>query len=108
MEFELELDSDSMLDTKEKEQTLVLPVNVKLYTPLERLSQWVFGCRHMWSFPFSSREIRYPSPYDTHQNCNKCGMMRFYRFRGLDMFSGPTFRKLINSESCNKERNYSG
>jgi len=106
--MELELEDDSMLDVAQgEEEALILPVDIQLYTPLERLHQFMFGCRHAWSFPFSNREIRYPQPYDTHQNCNKCGMTRFYRFKGAVMQAGPAFKRLINSSrSCYKERNY--
>ena len=98
--MELELTNTTSLPDAKKDshkQELILPADIELYTLFERFWNCIFGCNHAWGFPFHNREIRYPRPYDTHQNCNKCGQMRFYRFKGIDCVPGPLFKKVISN-----------
>jgi len=84
---------------------LVLPPGIELYSWFERFMDWWLGCRHNWGFPFRSRGMEYPHPYDAHQTCNVCGKSRFYQFQGVrtdiedvSVHVGPLFRVLIDSE----------
>jgi hypothetical protein len=82
---------------------LNLSPDVRLLTFPEQVVQLVLGCvgGHDWSWPFSTSDMTYPEPFDSHQVCHKCSKTRFYRASGGEdtpMQAGPFFKKSINRE----------
>jgi hypothetical protein len=61
----------------------------------EKLFSAFAGCRHNWSRPFTTKEMKkaYASnaPYDSHQQCVKCGATRLYDNKTL--VGGPIFTR---------------
>lgn len=60
----------------------------------EKLLLTFTGCRnHNWSFPQTSEEMKKAyaanAPYDSHQQCPKCGSMRLYNQKTME--GGPIF-----------------
>ena len=53
------------------------------------------GCRHNWSFPHTSPSLRsqYPTGYDSHRTCTRCGAKQLYSFdRNVP---GPYFSETV-------------
>ena len=68
-----------------------------LLTVKERLLRRLPGCDHNWSFPQTLREKSWQEiyaanePFDSHQQCPKCGAMRLFNF--VTMEAGPMFTR---------------
>lgn len=69
---------------------------IRFSTVGERLVRAITGCRgHNWGWPQTTVEMgeayRANKPYDSHQQCPKCGATRLYNQK--TMACGPLFTK---------------
>jgi hypothetical protein len=103
MELDTVLDVPTSTPRVRGRKRLILAPNIRLYTFGEKLFNAVFGCvgGHVFGWPFSTDDMTYPEPFDSHQVCRKCSKTRFYQTKGDEktpMQAGPFFKKTIDRE----------
>ncbi len=69
--------------------------DIRILTGVDQVLENLFGCRHQWGFPLTSKDMRehykVVAPFNSHQTCTNCGRHRFFNFQTVE--PGPMFTK---------------